>query len=115
LSGAIAKTGFPTRRRWRRASRSAITSPPCRLDAIDLPNAPVRPPWTTIGDPKTAARSMLVGLEHASAPGPVVYRTARLPLVISGSELGASPQVEPLGTSPDRILGDNPPAGPRPG
>lgn len=76
-----------------------------RLDAIDLPNAPVRSPWATRDDPHVAARGMLVGLEHAANPGTALpYRAARLPLVMSEVELGASPVVEPLGASTAELL-----------
>jgi crotonobetainyl-CoA:carnitine CoA-transferase CaiB-like acyl-CoA transferase len=77
-----------------------------RLDAIDLPNAPVRTPWATRDDAQVAARGMLIEMEHVASPGQkIAYRAARLPLVMSDTDLGSSPVVEPLGASTERILG----------
>jgi CoA:oxalate CoA-transferase len=80
-----------------------------RLDAIDLPNAPVRTPWATRDDPQIRARGLLVEMEHSAAPGVMLpYRVARLPLLMSDTDLGASPVVEPLGASTEQILGPTP-------
>jgi formyl-CoA transferase len=78
-----------------------------RLDAVDVPAAPVNVPWITRTHPQTASRGMLVDLEHPAAPGVAApYRAARVPLAMSRTTLGASPVAEPLGASTDRILGD---------
>jgi crotonobetainyl-CoA:carnitine CoA-transferase CaiB-like acyl-CoA transferase len=90
--------------RW--TSGRTIAEAMARLDAIDLPNAPVRSPWATRDDPHVDARAMLVSLEHAARPGtPLPYRAARLPLIMSAVELGASPVVEPLGASTAELVG----------
>jgi crotonobetainyl-CoA:carnitine CoA-transferase CaiB-like acyl-CoA transferase len=77
-----------------------------RLDALDVPAAPVNAPWTTRNHPQTGARGMLLDLEHPAAPGVAApCRAARVPLVMSRTTLGASPVVEPLGASTERVLG----------
>jgi crotonobetainyl-CoA:carnitine CoA-transferase CaiB-like acyl-CoA transferase len=78
-----------------------------RMDAIDVPSAPVNVPWTTRSHPQTQAREMLVALEHQSAPGVASrYRAARIPLALSRTRLGSSPVVEPLGASTRRVLSE---------
>lgn len=76
-----------------------------RLDAIDVPGAPVNVPWVTRSHPQTAARRMLAAVEHAAAPGVAApYLAARVPIAMSATELGASAIVEPLGASTERVL-----------
>jgi crotonobetainyl-CoA:carnitine CoA-transferase CaiB-like acyl-CoA transferase len=87
------------------SSRLPVDEVVRRLDAIDVPSAPVNVAWSTRNHPQTAARGMLIDLEHSAAPGvPAAYRAARVPLVMSRTALGASPVVEPLGASTNRIL-----------
>lgn len=76
-----------------------------RLDAIDVPSAPVNVPWTTRRHPQTAARGMLVDLAHSAAPDTAArYRAARIPITLSRTTLGASGAVRPLGADTSAVL-----------
>lgn len=75
------------------------------LVEIDVPCAPVNEPWVTRTHPQSAFRQMLVPLRHDSGPDYLTpYNSARIPLVMSGCELGAAGTVEPLGASTAEIL-----------
>ena len=76
-----------------------------RLDAIDVPSAPVNVPWATRTHPQTEARGMLVDLAHSAAPDSAArYRAARIPITLSRTALGASGAVRPLGADTSAVL-----------
>jgi crotonobetainyl-CoA:carnitine CoA-transferase CaiB-like acyl-CoA transferase len=76
-----------------------------RLDAIDVPSAPVNAPWTTRTHAQTEARDMLVDLSHAATPDTAGrYRAARIPISLSRTSLGASGVVRPLGADTRAVL-----------
>lgn len=76
-----------------------------RLDAIDVPSAPVNAPWTTRTHAQTEARDMLVDLSHAATPDTAArYRAARIPISLSRTSLGASGVVRPLGADTRAVL-----------